>query len=63
MDEIDRARFDEFELAHPELSFAAHEALDEAPRLSPPARRFMAGEMDPAEARRLGYIRDSGDNA
>ncbi|MEU4287807.1 hypothetical protein AB0E63_06260 [Kribbella sp. NPDC026596] len=60
MDEIDRLRFDEFELQHPELSFAAHDALASAPRLSPAARRFMAGQMDPTEARRLGYVSDGG---
>ena len=63
MDDFDRAKLDEFELAHPELSLAAHRALEDAPRLSPPGRRFMSGEMDPAEAHRLGYARDPGDVA
>jgi len=63
VDEIDRLKFDEFELEHPELSLEAHQALDAAPRLSPAAHRFMSGEMDPAEARRLGFVRDSGDGA
>lgn len=56
MDEIDRAKLDEWELADPELALAAHDAMDAAPRLSPGARRFMSGEMDPDDARRLGFV-------
>jgi hypothetical protein len=42
----------------PELVAELAEVFDAAPRLSPAARRFMAGEMDPGEARRLGYLPD-----
>lgn len=63
MDEIDRAQFDEFELKHPELALRVREVLAESPRLSPAARRFMAGEMEDDEARRLGFVRDPGDDA
>ncbi|MBM7787782.1 hypothetical protein [Tenggerimyces flavus] len=55
-DEIDRARHDEFELCNLELSLATREAFEDGARLSPAARRFMAGEMDADEARQLGFV-------
>lgn len=57
MDDPGRERFDAFELAHPELALAAREALASAPRLSPAARAFMAGQLDAWVAQRLGYVR------
>lgn len=47
-----------FEVEHADLAADIRATFEEAPRLSPAARRFMAGEMDEWEARQLGYIRD-----
>ena len=40
---------------------AVEEVFDGAARLSPAARRFMAGEMDDEEAVRLGFKRPDAD--
>jgi hypothetical protein len=59
-DPIDEAQLDEFEIAHPEVALDVRKALDEAPRLSPAATRFMSGATGEDEARRLGYLPSDG---